>query len=195
MAGGTLQQEAPPPIYPRMEVSPGERRSQLGGMILTSSQHPKAGESNPKHPTTGAIVEGAIMQGTGENQKKTKRVPPTLGGRENQEAGRKNHEAGECLLQDLGYLELEEMGDGESLFASVLVALPKVGEASLRMGLVVIIIIVVVEVEVEVEAWALGVAQAQQSRVEAGVAVSRSPLLSLQAGKNHPHLQSDVKWR
>lgn len=92
------------------------------------------------------------MQGTGENQRRAKRVPPTLGGREKQEAGRKNHEAGECLLQDLGYLELEEMGAGESQFVSAPVALPKVGGESLRMGPVVV---------VEEEAWALGVAQAQ----------------------------------
>lgn len=152
MAGGTLQQEAPPPAYPRMGVSHGERKSQLGGMILTSRQRPRAGESNPKHPTAGAIVEGAIMQGTGENQKRAKRVPPTLGGREKQEAGRKTHEAGECLLQDLGYLELEEMGAGESQLPSVPVALPKVGGASLRMGPVVV---------VKEGAWALGVAQAR----------------------------------
>lgn len=91
------------------------------------------------------------MQGTGENQKRAKRVPPTLAGREKQEAGRKTHEAGECLLQDLEYLEREEMGVGQSQFASVPVALPKVGWASLRMG-------PVVAVE---EALALGVAQAQ----------------------------------
>lgn len=106
-------------------------------MILTSSPHPRAGESNPKHPTVGAIVEGAIMQGTGENQKRTKRVPPTQAGRENREAGRKTHEAGEYLLQDLEYLELEEMGVGESQLASIPVALPKVGGASLRMDPVV----------------------------------------------------------
>lgn len=92
------------------------------------------------------------MQGTGENQKRAKRVPPTLGGREKQEAGRKTHEAGECLLQDLGYLELEEMGAGESPFPSVPVALPKVGGASLRMDPVVV---------VREGVWALGVAQAQ----------------------------------
>lgn len=92
------------------------------------------------------------MQGTGESQKKAKRVPPTLGGREKQEAGRKNHEAGECLLQDLGYLEPEETETGESLFASVPVVLPKAGEVSLRMGPVIV---------VEEAAWALGVAQAQ----------------------------------
>lgn len=124
----------------------------MDGMIFTRRQNPRAGESNPKHPTIGAIVEGAIIQGTGENQKRAKRVPPTLDGREKREAGRKTHEAGECLLQDLGYLELEEMGAGESQFPSVPVALPKVGEASLRMGLVVV---------VEEGAWALGVAQAQ----------------------------------
>lgn len=151
MAGGTLQQEAPAPVYPRMGVSPGER-SQLGGMILTSRQHPRAGESNPKHPTAGAIVEGAIMQGTGESQKRAKRVPPTLGGRERQEAGRKSHEAGECLLQLLGHLELEGMLAGESQFASVPVDLPKVGGGNLRMGPVAV---------VEERAWALGVALAQ----------------------------------
>lgn len=152
MAGGILQQEAPPPVYPRMGVNPGERRSQLVGMILATSQHPRAGESNPKHPTAGAIVEGAIMQGTGENQRRAKRVPPTQGGRGKQEAGRKTHEVGECLLQDLEYLQLEEMGAGESQFASVPVALPKVGSASLRMGPAVV---------VEEGAWALGPAQAQ----------------------------------
>lgn len=92
------------------------------------------------------------MQGTGGNQRRAKRVPPTLGGREKQQAGRKNHEAGECLLQDLGYPELEEIRAGESPFVSVLVALPKVGGQSLRMGPVVV---------VEEEAWVLGVAQAQ----------------------------------
>lgn len=92
------------------------------------------------------------MQGTGENQKRTKRVPPTPGGREKQEAGRKTHEAGECLLQDLGYLELEEMEAGERQFPSVPVALPKAGGASLRMGPVVV---------VKEGAWALGVAQAR----------------------------------
>lgn len=137
MAGGIHQKEAPPPVYPRIVVSPGEKRSQKGGMILTSRQHPRVGESNPKHPTAGAIVEGAIKQGTGENQKRAKKVLPTLAGRENREAGRKTHEAGECLLQDLEYLELEEMGAGESQFASIPVALPKVGGASLRTGPVV----------------------------------------------------------
>lgn len=92
------------------------------------------------------------MQGTGENQKRAKRVPPTLGGKEKQVSGRKNQEAGEWLLQDRGYLELEEMGAGESPFASVPVALLKVGGASLRMDPVVV---------VEEVAWALGVAQAQ----------------------------------
>ncbi len=152
MDGGTLQQVALPPVYLRMGVSPGEKRSQLDGMILTSRQHPRAGESNPKRPIAGVIVEEAITQGTGGNQKRTKRVPPTLGGREKQEAGRKNHEAGECLLQDQGYQEVEEMGAGESQFASVPVALPKAGGASLRMGQVVV---------VEEGALDLGVAQAQ----------------------------------
>lgn len=152
MAGETLQQEAPPPVYPRMVVSPGERRSQAGGTILTSRQHPTAGESNPKHPTAGAIVEGAITQGTGENQRRAKRVPLPLPGREKQEVGRKTHEAGERLLQDLEYLELEEVVAGESQFPSVPVALLKDGGASLRMGPVVV---------VEEEAQALGVAQAQ----------------------------------
>lgn len=152
MAGVTLQQEAPPPVYPRMGVSPGERISQLDGMILISRQHPRGGVINPKHPIAGAIVEGAIIQGTGGNQKRAKRVPPTLAGREKQQVGRKNHEAGECLLQDLGYLEVEVMGAGESQFPSVPVALPKVGGASLRMGQVEI---------VEEGALALGVAQAQ----------------------------------
>lgn len=110
----------------------------MGGMILTSSQHPRVGESNQKHPIAGAIVEGAITQGTGENQKRTKRVLLTLPGKEKQEAGRKIHEVGECLLQDLGCLELEEMVAGESQFPSVPVALLKVGGASLRMGPVVV---------------------------------------------------------
>lgn len=126
-------------MYPRMGVNPGERRSQLDGMILATRLHPRAGESNPNHPTAGAVVEGAITQGTGENQKRAKRILPTQGGRENQEAGRKTHEAGECLLQDLGYLQLEGMGAGESKFASVPVALPKVGEPNLRMGRVVVV--------------------------------------------------------
>lgn len=152
MAGGILQQEAPPPVYPRMGVSPGGRRSQLVGMILATRQHPRAGESNPKHPTAGATVEAAIMQGTGGNQKTTKRVLPTKGGREKQEAGRTTHEAGECRLQDLGYLQLEEVGAGESQFASVPLALLKVGGASLRMGPAVV---------VEEGASALGLAQAQ----------------------------------
>lgn len=152
MAGGTLQQAALPPAYRRMVVSPGERRSQLGGMILTSSRHPRAGESNPKHPTAGATVEGAITQGTGENQKKAKRVPQTLAGKEKQEAGRKTNGAGECLLQDLQCLELEGMGAGVSQLPNVPMALLKVGEASLRMGPVVI---------VERGAWALGVGQVQ----------------------------------
>lgn len=153
VVGVTLQQGGPLPVHPRMGVSHGERRSQLGGMILTSRQNPRAGVSNPKHPTIGVIVEGAIMQGTGENLKRAKRVPPTLDGRERQEAGRKTHEAGECLLQDLAYLEPEEMEAGESQFPSVPVALPKVGGASPRMGQVVVV--------VEEGAWALGVAQAQ----------------------------------
>lgn len=93
MAGGTLHQEAPPLVHPKMGVSPGER-SQPGGMILTLRPHPRDGESNTKHPIAGVIVEGAIMQGTGENQKRAKRVLPTLGGREKQEDGRKNHEFG-----------------------------------------------------------------------------------------------------
>lgn len=97
-------------------------------------------------------MEGAIIQETGENQKTAKRVPPTLGGKEKQEAGRKTLAAGECLLQDLGYLELEEMGAGESQLASVPVALPKVGGASLRKGPVVV---------VKEGPLALGVAQAQ----------------------------------
>lgn len=93
------------------------------------------------------------MPGTGENQRRAKRVPQTRGGREKQEAGRKTNEAGECLLQDRGCLHLEEMGAGESSrFASVPVALPKVGGASLRMGPVV---------AVGEGIWALGPAQAQ----------------------------------
>lgn len=92
------------------------------------------------------------MQGTGENQRRAKRVPPTQGGRGKQEAGRKTHEAGGCLLRDLGYLQLEETGAGESQFASVPVVLPKVGGASLRMGPVVV---------VGERAWALGQARAQ----------------------------------
>lgn len=188
MAGGTLQQGAPTPTYRRMVVSRGERRSRLGGKILMSSQHPRAGESNPKHPTTGATVEGAIMQGTGENQRRAKRVPLILAGREKQEAGRKTHEAGECLLlQDLGYLDLVETEAGERRFPSVPVALLRVGGESLRMGPVVIV--------VEEGAWALGVGQAQSSRVPAGVAVSRTPVLSRQAGRSLPLLQSDVRWR
>lgn len=92
------------------------------------------------------------MLETGENQKRAKRVPLPLGGREKQEAGRRNHGAGECLLQDLGYLELEETVAGERQFVSVPVALPKAGVASLRMGPVVTL---------QQGAWALGVAQAQ----------------------------------
>lgn len=152
VAGGILQQEAPPLISPKMVISPGER-SQLGGvMILMLKQHPKAGVSNPKQPTAGAIVEGAIMQQNGESQKRAKRVPPILDGRERQEVGRKNHEAGGCLLQDLEYLELEGTLAGESQFASVQVDLPKVGGVNLRMGPVAV---------VEERAWALGVALVQ----------------------------------
>lgn len=73
------------------------------------------------------------MQGTGENQRRTKRVRPTQAGREKQGAGRRTHGVGEHLLQDLGYLKLEEMGAGERQLASVPVALPKVGGPSLRM--------------------------------------------------------------
>lgn len=173
-AGGTLQPEARPLVCPRMGISPGERRSQLGGKSLTRSQRPRAGESNPKQPpTAGATVEGAITPGTGENLRRTRRVPPTQAGRETQEAGRKNHEAGECLPQDLGCLEVEEIADGESQCASVPVALPKTGGPSLRMGpAVVVVVIVVVAVVVEEEEeelvvkeeeeiWAPGAAQAQ----------------------------------
>lgn len=92
------------------------------------------------------------MQGIGENQKRAKRAPQTQGGRERPEAGRKTHEAGECLLRDQGYLHLEEMGAGESQFASVPVALLKAGGASLRMDPVV---------AVGEGTWALGPAQAQ----------------------------------
>lgn len=93
------------------------------------------------------------MQETGENQRRAKRVPLTLAGREKQEAGRKTPEAGECLLlQDLAYLDPEEMEAGESRSPSVPVALLRAGAGSLRMGPVVI---------VEEGAWALGVAQAQ----------------------------------
>lgn len=151
VAGETLQLEAPAPVYPRMEVSPGER-SQLDGMKLTSRQHPRAGGSSPKHPTAGAIVEGAIMQGIGESKMRARRVPPTLGGKGRLEAGRKNHEVGECLPLDLVYLEVEEMLAGESKFASVQVDLPKVGVASLRMGPVPV---------VEEKPWDLGAALAQ----------------------------------
>lgn len=118
--------------------------------------HPRAGENNPNHPIAGAAVEGAITRGTGENQKRTKRVLQTLDGREKQEVGRKTHETGECLLQDLEYLEVEEMGAGESQFVSVPVVLLKAGVANLRMGLVVVVVAVV-----EVGEWALGVPQAQ----------------------------------
>ena len=221
VAGGILQQQGPPPVYPRMGVNPGERRSHPGGMILATSQHPKAGESNPKQPTAGAIVEGAIMPGIGGNQRRAKRVPPTRAGRGKQEAGRKTQEVGGCLLQHLGYLQLEEMGAGESQFASAPLALLKVGEASLKRGPLlkvgeaslkrgpllkvgeaslkrgpllkvgeaslkrgpllkvgeaslkrgpVVVVVVVGE-----GTWALGLAQAQQSRVEAGGAVRRSP--------------------
>lgn len=151
VAGGILQREAPPLISPKMVVSPGER-SQLGGTILMLKQHPRAGVSNPKQPTAGAIVGGAIMQQNGESQKRAKRVPPILDGRERQEVGRKNHEAGGCLLQDLEYLELEGTLAGESQFASVQVDLPKVGEVNLRMGPVAV---------VGERAWALGVALVQ----------------------------------
>lgn len=154
VVGGILQQVGQPPtIYPRMVASPGGRKNQLVGKILTSSQHPRAGESNPRHPTTGATVEEAIIQETGENQRRTKRAPLTLHGKEeNKGAGRKTHEAGGHLLQDLVYLELEEMGAGENQLPSALVVLLKDGQANLRMDPVVI---------VEQEAWALGVAQAQ----------------------------------
>lgn len=154
VAGGTLQQVGlQPPIYPRTVASPGGRRNPLVGMILTSSQHPRAGESNPRHPTTGATVEEAIIQGSGENQKRAKRAPLTLDGREeNKGAGRKIHEAGRCLLRDLVYLEPVEMGAGENQHPSVPVALLKDGGASLRMDPVVI---------VDQGAWALGVAPAQ----------------------------------
>lgn len=82
------------------------------------------------------------MQETGENQRRAKRVPVILAGRENQEAGRKTHEVGECLLlllQDLGYLDPEEMEAGESRSPSVPVALLRVGAGSLRMGPVVVV--------------------------------------------------------
>lgn len=152
VAGETPHQEAPPPIYPRMVVSPGAKRK-LAGMILTTSQSPRAGESNTKPPMAGAMVEEAVVEETGENQKKARRaVPPTLVGRERQEAGRRAPEAGESLLRDLGYLDLEEVGAGESQLASAPVALPKVGGASRRMGPVAV---------VEEGAWALGLVQAQ----------------------------------
>lgn len=122
------------------------------GMNLTSRQHPRAGESNPKHPTAGAIAEGAITQESGENQRRPRRVPLTLPGREKEEAGRKTLEAGECLLQDRGNLEPEEMAAGQSQCPSVPVGLLKVGVASPRMAPVVV---------VEQGAWALGVAQAR----------------------------------
>lgn len=156
VGGGTLQQVGLlPPIYPRMVASPGVRRNLLVGMNLTSSQHRRAGESNPRHPTTGATVEEAIIQGTGENQRRAKRAPLTLDGREeNKGAGKKTHEAGGCLLLllDLVYLEVEEMGVGENQHPSVPVVLLKDGRASLRTGPAVI---------VEQAAWALGVGQAQ----------------------------------
>lgn len=81
------------------------------------------------------------MQETGENQRRAKRVPLILAGREKQEAGRKTHEAGECLLllQDLGYLDPEEMEAGESRSPSVPVVLLRVGAGSLRMGPVVVV--------------------------------------------------------
>lgn len=83
------------------------------------------------------------MQETGENQRRAKRVPLILAGREKQEAGRKTHEVGECLLllllQDLGYLDPEEMEAGESRSPSVPVALLRVGAGSLRMGPVVVV--------------------------------------------------------
>lgn len=154
VAGGILQQvDQIPTIYPRMVASPGQRRNRLAGKILTSSQHPRAGESNPRHPTTGAKVEEAIIQETGENQRRAKRAQQTLHGREeNKGAGRKTHEAGGRLLQDLVYLELEEVGAGENQLPNAPVVLLKDGQANLRMDPVVI---------VEQEAWALGVAQAQ----------------------------------
>lgn len=159
VAGEAPQQEAPTPVCPRMVVSPGERRSPLGGMTLMPRPHPRAGEKNPNHPIAGAAVEGAITQETGENLKRTKRVPQILDGREKQEAGKKTHETGECLLQDpqdLQDLEMEEMGAGESQFVSVPVVLLKDGVVNLRTGLVVVVV-----VAVEVGAWAPGVPQAQ----------------------------------
>lgn len=156
VAGEAPQQEAPTPVYPRMVVSPGERRSPLGGMTLMPRPHPRAGENNPNHPIAGEAAEGAITQGTGENQKRTKRVPQTLDGREKLEVGRKTHETGECLHQDLEYLEVEEMEAGESQFVSVPVGRLKAGVANLRMGLVVVVV-----VAVEAGEWALGVPQAQ----------------------------------
>lgn len=153
VAGGILQQVGRiPTIYPRMVASPGRRRNLLVGKILMSSQHPRAGESNPRHPTTGGTVEEAIIQGTGENQRRAKRAQQTLHGREESKgAGRKTHEAG-GHPQDLVYLDLEEMGAGENQLPSAPVVLLKDGQANLRMDPVVI---------VEQEAWALGVAQAQ----------------------------------
>lgn len=81
VAGELLQQQALPPAYPRTEASPGERRSPLDGMILTSRQPPRAGEINPKCLTAGAAVEGAIIQATGEKQKSARRAPQTPDGR------------------------------------------------------------------------------------------------------------------
>lgn len=86
VAGGLLQQQGPQPVCPRMGDRPGERRSLLDGMILKSRQHPRAGVISPNRLTAGAAVEGAIIQGTGEKQKRARRVPPTQGGMGKQEA-------------------------------------------------------------------------------------------------------------
>lgn len=185
VAGAALQQEAQTLMCPRMELSPGERRNLLVGSLM-SNLHPKVGVINPKHLMAGAIVEEAITRGIGQNQMRAKRVPQTLPGKEIQQPGRKIHEAGDHQLPDLGIREPEEMEAGESQSPSAQVDHLKAGQANLM--------IVIVGV-VQVELWDPGEDLAQRSRLEAGVAVSRSPLLSPQAGKSLLLRQSDVKWR
>lgn len=186
VAGETPQVEAPLAVLPRMAVSPGEK-SQLVGMTLTSRQRHRAGGSNPKHPTAGEIAVGAIMQETGENQMKIKKVPPpTLCGKGRLEAGRKNHGVGECLPLVLVYLQVEEMLAGERQFPSVQVDLLKVGAANLKMAPVGLM---------EEKPWGLGVALVQRSQVQIGVEVSKSPQQNLLVGRNLLHLQSDEKWK
>lgn len=150
-AGQHLQQEDLPAAYPKMGVSPGGR-NQLAGMSLILRQHLKAGESNKNHLTVGARVEGAITYGTGESQRRVKRVPITLAGKEKQEDGRKYHEVGGCPHRDPVHLGLEVTLDGENHRDSVPVDRVKAGVVNPKMGQISV---------VEERVWVLGVGLAQ----------------------------------